>query len=124
MPSYELTPQAFTAPTDAIPYMTVTFRVPQSSARRDRDDPIFPASGLQLSLENNRREAFLEERLTARDLGASGGVCVARVPAGEIPQFRGPEWADQTVVVKMHAWKGEKWLGSWEVGRMEAPLGR
>lgn len=111
MPSYELTPQAFSAPTDTTPYMTVTFRVPQSASSRAANDPIFPASGLQLSLENNHREAFLEERLTARDLGSSaaGGVCVARIPAAEIPSFHGPGWADQTVVVKMHAWKGDRW---------------
>jgi len=65
----------------------------------------------------------MDRRFTTRDLVVEdddndGGFAVM-VGEGEIPRFSGRgEEGEEEVVVSMHAWKGERVLGSWEVGRL------
>ncbi len=137
MPSYNLEPVSFKAPTDAAPFLTASFRLPSTdNGTTAPRSSIHPATGLQLSFVNNDHEVFLE-RLTARDVetttstssgtssggGGGGGpaagarLCSLRVPAREIPRLRFRAPAAETDV-RLHAWKGEKWLGSWSVGTL------
>lgn len=85
--------------------------------------PQFPASGLQLSFERPDcdQEIFVE-RITARDVQASeSGLCTVSLPKDDMPKYAVPKGREDTVgdvVVKLHAWKGERHLGAWEMGRL------
>ena len=84
--------------------------------------PQYPATGLQVSLENNDQSIFLE-RLTSRDIitdESNPGVLSFRIPKAEVPRFnrRNRDPLNSTTAVKVHAWQGEKWLGSWDVGTL------
>lgn len=88
--------------------------------------PQYPASGLQLSFgrPDCDQEIFVE-RITARDVQSSeSGLCTVSLPKDEMPKYTVPKGREDTVndvVVKLHAWKGERHLGAWEVGRLSGP---
>lgn len=104
--------------------MRIGFRAPYS----DRS-PIHPATALQLSIRNQSMEIFMD-RLVPRDIDEaepggvdgdgdddnnSGRLCVVRTPLADIPRVKyNPTHVEFDVV--MHAWRGEKYLGSWVVG--------
>lgn len=88
----------------------------------------YPASGLQFSFArpSDDQEIFLE-RITARDVQqGEAGLCTVLLGKEEVPRYaiRRRRWGEQQqqqgeeVLVKLHAWKGEKHLGAWEVGRL------
>lgn len=97
-----------------------------SSRTSNTQVPQFPASGLQLSFERPDcdQEIFVE-RITARDVQASkSGLCTVSLPKDEMPKYAVPKGREDTVgdvVVKLHAWKGERHLGAWEMGRLSGP---
>lgn len=122
MAPFVLEPVSHLGPSASASYLQVSFRLPGSSVRH-ADDLLHPASGLQLSFENGDHEAFTE-RLTTRDVLVSdtdSGLYSIRVPETDIPKFQargaGPTTAGTTI--KLHAWQGEKLLGSWNVGDLE-----
>lgn len=116
---YNLNPQFFSPPSEQDPFMQITFRLPFESR-----DPIYPASGLQLSFERpeHEQEIFLE-RITSRDITMSdSGLCSLKLPQSEVPKYASkPGMKEDGVVVKLHAWKGETHLGMWEVGTLDGP---
>ncbi len=128
--SYDLQPVSFEAPTDTRPFMRVSFRLPSTPRNNSAASAIYPATGLQLSFANNGHEPFMG-RLTARDVeilegddatsssGSAGEprLCSFRIPSGEIPRFAF-EGAGPETEVRLHAWRGEKWLGTWPVGKL------
>lgn len=65
-------------------------------------------------MANGGHEVFTD-RLTPRDVSVNDGLCHVQLPSSDIPKFANP--ADQTMVT-VHAWKGQKWLGKWEVGTL------
>lgn len=91
----------------------------------------YPASGLQFSFAHpsTDQEIFLE-RITARDVQhTESGLCTVLLGKEDVPRYaiRRGNTADadadadaeaEEVVVKLHAWKGEKHLGAWEVGTL------
>lgn len=121
MPKYSIYPESLMAPNKFSPFLSVSFRRGVESR-----DPIFPASGLQLSFERPDcdQEIFVE-RITARDVHSSeSGLCTVSLPKHEMPKYSVPKGREDTVgdvVVKLHAWKGERHLGAWEVGRLSGP---
>jgi hypothetical protein len=111
MANYALTPQTFLPPTSTRP-LTVAFTLPSTNAQ----GTLFPATGLQVSIA----DVFLD-RVTERDVEVTDGSvegisrCTLRVP--HLPRFRGGSVSTTgQYEVKLHAWKGEKLLGSWKVG--------
>lgn len=82
----------------------------------------YPASNLQLSFQrpSNDQEIFLE-RITARDVQHSdAGLCTVLLEKDNVPRYAAKEAKEleEDVLVKLHAWRGEKHLGAWEVGRL------
>ncbi|KKY35775.1 hypothetical protein UCDDA912_g04260 [Diaporthe ampelina] len=118
MPRYSIYPESLMAPNKFSPYLSVSFRRGVESR-----DPIFPASGLQLSFERPDcdQEIFVE-RIPARDVQSSeSGLCTVSLPKDDMPKYAVPKGREDTVgdvVVKLHAWKGERHLGAWEMGRL------
>lgn len=106
------------APNKFSPFLSVSFRRGVESR-----DPIFPASGLQLSFERPEcdQEIFVE-RFAACDVHSSeSGLCTVSLPKHDMPKYSVPKGREATVgdvVVKLHAWKGDRHLGAWEVGRL------
>ncbi|CAN8100785.1 unnamed protein product [Discula destructiva] len=116
---YTLRPESFMAPNTFSPYLHVSFRLPYESR-----DPIFPASNLQLSFAqpSTDQEAFVEPRIAPCDVKHSDtGLCTITLDEKALPRYSrrnsGGE-DDDVVLVRLHAWKGERHLGVWEVGRM------
>ncbi len=115
--TYDLQPVSFTRPSSGRPSLTITFRLPSGTGT----NPIHPATGLQLSFANKDHEPFLE-RLTPRDVetlgegeeaAEAGTLCTVTVAAAQMPRF--PD-GDADTEVRLHAWRGERWLGTWAVG--------
>lgn len=85
--------------------------------------PQYPASGLQLSFERRdcQQEIFVE-RITAREVQSSeSGLCTVSLAKEDMPKYavrKGLEDSVCDVIVKLHAWKGERHLGAWEVGKL------
>ncbi|KAF3765162.1 hypothetical protein M406DRAFT_331474 [Cryphonectria parasitica EP155] len=145
MSRYTILPESFMAPDPFSPYLRVSFRRPQESR-----DPIYPASGLQLSFrrasDKYDQEVFLNHRITAADIQhTSAGLCTVLLGRDEVPRYRAhkrrgqqqqqkkqgrggaaggggameeEEEEEPEVLVRLHAWRGERHLGAWEVGRL------
>ena len=117
MASYHLEPVSMSAPTAEKRFLDVAFRLPSGGAR----DSIYPATGLQVSVCDTARdmEVFLE-RATSRNVvvhGADATLRSLRIPESEVPRMY--HAAAASLTVKLHAWRGEKWLGTWELGTLE-----
>ena len=60
--------------------------------------------------------------MPARDVRSTdSGLCTVNLPKDDVPKYairRGREDSVGEIVVKLHAWKGERHLGVWEVGRL------
>ncbi len=126
MATFTLEPVSFDAPSATRHGMKVGFRAPANSSSSGRSNnsnnrsPIHPATALQFSFRNECNEVFVE-RLTPRDIAEDEedeGLYLVRLPASQIPRFKPHAHAhSQTDFdVFMHAWRGEKLLGSWVVG--------
>jgi len=99
----------------------------RTSATGDMKGPIHPASGLQTSFKAGEGEVFSPDRLTLRDISVGAdGLCTveARVPYFNVGDYRmgepGPAPPDTTV--RIHAWHGERFIGTWEAGRIRGNL--
>lgn len=47
------------------------------------------------------------------------GLCTLLLEKDNVPRYRVKEVSEEEVVlVRLHAWKGERHLGAWEVGRL------
>ncbi|ROV97159.1 hypothetical protein VPNG_08816 [Cytospora leucostoma] len=112
---YTLQPETLINPHQFSPYLTVSFRRGVESKT-----PIHPATGLEFSFEqpDDHREVFTG-RLSARDVRSTDdGLCTINLPEGDIPKFALKGGRTDDIVVKLHAWKGERHLGVWEVGTL------
>lgn len=84
--------------------------------------PLSPATHLQLSYKYlGTGEVFIPNVITGNDLtpGDEPGVWTVQAPALEIPRAKVNTGATTAAELKVHAWKGEKLLGSWSVGTIE-----
>ncbi len=118
MASYTIEPVSLTGPTASRPVLAITFRVPSPRER----DALHPATGLQVSFTDGVVDMFVE-RLTARDVevvDADDGLCRVVIGQQDLPRARTEAGADFDV--RLHAWKGEKWLGSWDAGKIARPM--
>ncbi|KUI63983.1 hypothetical protein VM1G_10755 [Cytospora mali] len=108
---YTIHPESLIAPSQVSPYLTIFFRRGVESR-----DAIF-----SFEQPDGHKEVFTE-RVTARDVRSNeSGLCTVNLPKGEVPTFpirRDLEDRVGDVLVKLHAWKGERHLGVWEVGRL------
>ena len=110
--NYAFEPISLTPPRVEDGPLVIAFRLPPGKSARN---PIAPATALQVSIGH----VFLE-RQTARDVepreNAEGEFVLRQ---GGLPKITCLEHSGHNDVdVTVHAWKGEKWLGSWEVGRL------
>jgi len=111
MAPYVLEPVSFSAPRGARP-LTITFRVPGGDSGSGK--PLAPANALQVSVG----DAFLARRPASDVEGRPGGVFALQEPAAAVPRFRVPAAVGDGLEVKLHAWRGERWLGTWCVGEL------
>lgn len=95
-------------------------------------DPLYPASHLQLTYKfESTGEVFIPNVITSRDLVKTSGseaeaegqteenLYVVQAPAREVPRPKVNEGAPSAAEVSAYAWRGEKLLGKWSVGRVE-----
>lgn len=91
------------------------------ATRTNSKNSQYPASNLQLSFvrPSNEQEIFLE-RITTGDIQHSvTGLCTVLVGKEDVPRYAVKEMpSDDEVLVRLHAWKGERHLGAWEVGKL------
>lgn len=129
MPSFTLTPLPLSAPASTEAPVRVSFRVPASQVRPARnnkpEDPIFPATGLQLCVQHAGHEVFVE-RTTSREIEVvqesdESWECTFMFPGTDLPKFRptiGVPGFDAEAELWLYAWKGERVLGKWRVGTL------
>ncbi|KAL1880071.1 hypothetical protein Daus18300_001434 [Diaporthe australafricana] len=99
-------------------------------------DPLYPATHVQLTYKfEGTGEIFIPNVITSRDLekassieveaeaevGGQAGenVYVVQAPQQEVPRPKVNEGAPSAAEVSAYAWRGEKLLGKWSVGRIE-----
>ncbi len=114
MPSFHLSSITLAPTSASSDRLRVSFR---TSSRGG--DPLYPATGLQFAFHHGEDEVFAADRLVSRDVAvADDGSCSVLVDG--VPMFRhcSPDSAAQTLV-RVHAWQGERHLGSWDVGRIQ-----
>ncbi len=117
MATYNIEPVSFVGPTARERSLKISFRAPNTV--EGNSNPIHPATALQLSFRNDDNEVFID-RLTPRDISVDDDLCWLHIDNDTVPQFKhrpaAPAQEDFDVV--LHAWRGEKLLGSWVVGRI------
>jgi hypothetical protein len=121
MPAYNLESVTCSAPTAERPFLSVKFRRDLSATQRQlQDNPIYPATALQLSIANNKGTEIFMDRAALRELSVDAHDIVEyRVDAGEVPRFNVPEGQEQgPLSISVHAWQGWKLLGTWEAGKI------
>ncbi|KAI1843659.1 hypothetical protein JX265_008511 [Neoarthrinium moseri] len=90
-----------------------SFRV--ASELPPREKPLDVATSLQFEFMNSEHEVFAE-RLTARDVVINeDGLRHVQLSGAHVPRFQNS--VNDTTVI-LHAWKGQKWLGKWELGTL------
>lgn len=88
-------------------------------------DPLYPATHLQLTYNfEGTGEIFIPDVVTSRDLIKSAddtepNLYEVRTPADKVPRAKVNEGAPSAAEVSAYAWRGEKLLGKWTVGRVE-----
>ncbi|KAH8657904.1 hypothetical protein BX600DRAFT_499944 [Xylariales sp. PMI_506] len=143
MPPFSLSIHSFTPPTLPAQPTDVpdfTFRSPHISTiaaatsplcftislpfARDKN-PLYPATHLQLSyFHDGTGEIFPSKAITSQDLVKSEGegeehLYIVQVPPQEVPRTKVNEGRTSAADVNVYAWRGEKMLGKWNVGRIE-----
>lgn len=99
------------------------FTVSLPSAR-DKD-ALYPATHLQLSYTyEGSGEVFVPSVIKSEDLVKSDtdeepNVYVVEAPADEVPRAKVNEGTTSDGIVTVYAWRREKLLGKWTVGRIE-----
>jgi len=97
--------------------LLISFRTPSTS-----NNPIHPATSLQLAYLVSDMEIYPPDRLTARDVVvADDGLCTVLTTVPTLKVGDRPGFPD-TVVVELHAWKGERLLGRWEAGTLRGKV--
>lgn len=110
-------------PSAAAATSPLCFNVSLPSARSS--DPLYPATHLQLSYNfEGSGEVFLPDVITSRDLlksisEAEPNLYEVQTPADKVPRAKVNEGAPSAAEVYVYAWRGEKLLGKWTVGRAE-----
>lgn len=110
-------------PSAAAATSPLCFTVSLPSARDT--DPLYPATRLQLSYNfEGSGEVFIPDAITYRDLVKSGdeaepNLYEVRAPADQVPRAKVNDGAPSEAEVYVYAWRGEKLLGKWTVGRIE-----
>ena len=88
-------------------------------------DALYPATHLQLSYNfEGTGEVFIPDVITSRDLvksdsEAEPNLYDVETPAHNVPRPKVNEGAPSAAEVFVYAWRGEKLLGKWTVGRVE-----
>ncbi|KAG6363682.1 hypothetical protein INS49_008783 [Diaporthe citri] len=88
-------------------------------------DPLYPATHLQLSYNfEGSGKVFIPDVITSRDLVQSGSeaepsLYEVQALADKVPRAKVNEGAPSAAEVYVYAWRGEKLLGKWNVGRVE-----
>lgn len=88
-------------------------------------DPLYPATHLQLSYNfQGTGEVFIPDVIGPRDLvksddEAEPNLYEVQAPADKVPRAKVNEGAPSAAEVSVYAWRGEKLLGKWTVGRVE-----
>lgn len=101
----------------------LSFTVSLSSPRET--DPLYPATHLQLAYNyKGTGEIFVPSFITAKDLIKSStdeepNLYTIQVPPNDIPRAKVSSGGTSTAEVTVYAWRGEKLLGQWDVGRIE-----
>ncbi|KAK2603099.1 hypothetical protein N8I77_009581 [Diaporthe amygdali] len=103
----------------------LSFTISLPSARDT--DPLYPATHLQLSYNfEGTGEVFIPDVIKSQDVkveasseAESERLYVVRSPADQIPRAKVNEGATSAAEVRVYAWRGEKLLGKWSVGRIE-----
>lgn len=99
------------------------FAISLPSARDN--DPLYPATHLQLTYSfEGTGEIFIPNVITSKDLiesSAEGETNVynVQVSSGDIPRTKVNHEMTTTAEVSVYAWRREKLLGKWNVGRVE-----
>lgn len=110
-------------PSAAAATSPLCFTVSLASSRDS--DPLYPATHLQLSYNfEGSGEVFIPGVIASRDLVGSGGgdgpnLYEVQTPADQVPRAKVNEGAPSAAEVYVYAWRGEKLLGKWNVGRVE-----
>ncbi|OAA31977.1 hypothetical protein AAL_01309 [Moelleriella libera RCEF 2490] len=103
-------PDAATSP------LRLTVRLPSALDT----DLLYPATHLQLSYAFSAgTEIFAPAAITSRDIMQSGGEYLIQSPPGDIPRAKVKTGMTSAAGVRVHAWRGDKLLGTWVVGRIE-----
>ena len=114
MASYDLEPVSLRGPTKTQPQLILTFRRPGPSPDQKRiANPIYPATGLQISLSSPTGLEIFLDRMSVRDIQLrDNDHGLFSLSTSPVPTFN----QEMEVAVKLHSWRGEKLLGSWDVG--------
>ncbi|KAK5991003.1 hypothetical protein PT974_09278 [Cladobotryum mycophilum] len=121
MATLNLAPQTFTHPAPPTHPLRISFTVSPFPAANP-SNPIYPATHLQVSYRVGGQEMF-SDALVPRDIlcdNAEDGVY--SLSPGNVPAVRvrdGQGEGGLTGEVVLHAWKGDKLLDSWVVGRIQ-----
>jgi hypothetical protein len=100
------------------------FTISLPSARAN--DPLYPATHLQLCYSfEGTGEVFIPNSITSKDLIKSSAkgetnLYSVQVSSGDIPRTKVSHGMTTTAEVSVYAWRREKLLGKWNVGRVES----
>jgi len=92
--------------------------------------PLFPADRLQVVFTfAGTGSIYLPNVLESKDFvpvldaaadgDGNGNLYAAQIPASEIPRVKVNEGETSAATVSLNAWRGEKLLGKWELGKVE-----
>lgn len=93
-------------------------------AARD-SNPLYPATHLQLSFKfDGTGEVFIPDFVTPGDLAradreALSNLYEVELSANNVPRPKVNEGASSAAEIFVYAWRGERLLGKWTVGRVE-----
>lgn len=113
-------------PPAAVATSPLTFTISLPSARDN--DPLYPATKLQLSFSHQGTgEVFPPRVVTSQDLikadepegEGEQHLYTVQVPPNEVPRAKVSHEQTTDADVSVYAWKGEKLLGKFLVGRIE-----
>jgi hypothetical protein len=115
MPSFNLSDITIASLNDENSLVRVSFRTTSRGK-----DPLYPATGLHFEFLSGGQEIFAAERVVSREVavGQDGVYSVVT----EVPRVHSKEPdSDPEMVIKVHAWQGERHLGTWDVGSVIRP---
>ncbi|RDW82309.1 hypothetical protein BP6252_03421 [Coleophoma cylindrospora] len=110
------------------PKPSLLVRLTQSMDEPGAQKVITPHNSLSFCFKHNDQEVFLEDRIVYRDLEKDDQDGSFLVRLDNVPLFRDQVMNQEGVKkelsmgemgteVAMHIWKGERYIGEWDVGR-------